>query len=209
MNFWRISDGWFANIFAMVALGFSGYSFYQTTWRSPSIGVFVPPVITYSDPSNGVFDAFSVPVTMANSGARAGVVVNAALEATDPRTGEVKRYYASNFGDWRAAFQGEAEPFAPITIAGKAAETRTLLFYPRAGETVDRLVKVEGGSYDFRLTLETVVIERLPLFEEDTPELASMTLEFSRQLEGVDYRAFNEGGSLQMYSEDFQSTSGG
>lgn len=195
--------GGFANISALVALIFSSYSFYETVWKAEDLRLFVPPVIEFSDPANGPFDVFVITLALANTGARAGVALSIDLDVTNPRTGDVKRYYAAGFGSWRAASQGQSEPFAPISVAGRTQETRQILFYPRAEETIDRHVETEAGSYGFRLTLNAASIDRLPASvfgERDGP----VTLEFEMQVDGLDYRRFNEGGTISFRRADYR-----
>lgn len=195
--------GGFASVSAIVALIFSTYSFYETVWKAEDLRLFVPPVIEFSDPSNGPFDVFVVPVTIANAGARPGVALAFDLEVTNPRTGGVKRYYAAGFGSWRAASEGQWTPFAPISVAGRAQETRQILFYPRAEEEIDRHIETEAGEYGFRLTLRTASIDRLPepLFGAAG---GPKPLEFDMTIDGLDYRAFNNGGTIGFRRPDYQ-----
>lgn len=202
----RIMRGGFANISALVALLFSSYSFYETVWKAEDLRLFVPPVIQFSDPANGPFDVFVVPVTIANTGARPGVALSFDLDVTNPRTGAVKRYYAAGFGSWRAASQGQSEPFAPISVPGRTQETRQIIFYPRAEEEIDRHIETEAGEYGFRLTLNAAAIDRgvLSVFEESE---GPVSLAFELTIDGLDYRAFNEGGTLGLRRPDYQPVS--
>lgn len=194
--------GMFANLSAAAALLFSGYSFYETVWRAEDLRLFVSPLIQYADPYNGPFDVYGVPVTIANTGARAGVILSFDLEVANPRSGETKRYYSADFGAWKEAYNREAEPFAPITVPGREAITRQILFYPRNGEEVDRLVETDPGTYQFKLTLNAAPVERLPEALGGGAASAE-TIAFEMEIDGVDYRAFNEGGTISLRRPDY------
>lgn len=194
--------GWFANVTAMLALLFSSYSFYETVLRADALRLFVPPTIEFSDPSNGPFDVYVVPVTIANLGARAGVALTFDLDVTNPRTGDTKRYYAAGFGSWRQAVQGNREPFAPLSVAGRESASRRILFWPRDGETIDRHVEVEGGTYRFRLTMTRVTAATLPEPLEK-PDTTPVVLEFEMEIDGLDYRRFSDGGTMLFRRADY------
>lgn len=196
------SGGGFSNVVALFALVFSGWSFYETVWKADSLRLFVAPQIQYADPANGVFDVYGVPVTIANTGARAGVALAFQLDVENPRTGETKRYYSAEIGSWKAASRGDGAPFAPITVPGRESVTRQILFYPRAGETVDRLVATDAGEYAFTLTLLGAPVDRLPAPLQDADRAHSVS--FTMMIDGVDYRAFNDGGTLSMRRPDYQ-----
>lgn len=191
----------FSNVMALTALIFSCWSFYETVWKADKLRLFVAPLIQYSDAYSGVFDAYAVPVTIANTGARAGVALSFELEVENLKSGEKKRYYSARIGSWKKNYNDEAEPFAPITIPGREALTREILFFPREGETVDRLVDTAAGAYRFTLTLNAAPVDRLPVL---SPEGRSRTLSFEMESDGVDYRAFNDGGTVSLRRPDYK-----
>ena len=92
-------------------------------------------------------------------------------------------------------------PFAPITIPGREATTREILFFPREGETVDRLVDTDPGAYRFTLTMNAAPVDRLPVV---APEDQRQSLAFEMQSDGVDYRAFNDGGTVSLRRPDYK-----
>lgn len=198
----KSSGGGFANLTAIVALIFSGYSFYETVLKEDRLRLFVPPTIEFADPYNGPFDVFVIPVTIANLGARSGVALSFDLDVVNPETGETKRYYAAGVGDWRSAFEGNRTPFAPINIAGRSAETRQVMFWARAEEEIDRHIAVEGGVYEFRLTLNRATVDRAPP-PFNSGDDAPVTLSFEMMIDGLDYRAFNNGGTLSFRRADY------
>lgn len=194
-----------ANVMALAALMFSGYSYYETVWKGPDLRLFTPGVIEFADPSNGPFDVFAIPVTITNLGARAGVALSMDLEVFSPETGETKRYYAAEVGSWREAYDGDGDAFAPLSIGGGEAISESILFYPRAEEEIDRHISTEGGVYAFRLTLNAAAADRTeaPFFGDSED---AVSLEFEMRIDGLDYRAFNEGGTLRFRRPDYAAS---
>ena len=185
----------FSNIVALLALVFSCFSYYETAWKADNLRLYAAPQIEFADAFNGVFDAFGLPVTIANTGARSGVALSFEMTVENLQSGEKKNYFGAEFGAWKASFNNEAEPFAPIAVPGRETATRRILFFPKKGETVDRLVSTDAGRYRFTLIMHATATERLPVAE---PEDRSVVLTFEMESEGLDYRAFNEGGSVRM-----------
>ncbi len=189
-----------SDVIAGVALLVSGYNLWQTRLKRADLKVFVPPVIHYSCPyQNSNFEVFAIPVTLVNEGAQTGTVLSLELHVTDPRTGSVKRFYGADFGRWamEKTRSGAYQPFAPISLAGHARQTETVLFYTRGEEEKpDQLVRATG-PYGFRLTLE-----------DGTPEKSGRrppSVEFVRELRWYDARAFNEG-TIPMYAQNWRSS---
>ncbi len=137
-----------------LALLFSGYSLWDSTLKGPDIKVFVPPVIQYASPYNNTnFEVIAVPVTFVNEGGRAGTVLSIELEASNPKTKAVKRFYSADFGRWtmdKTRANGY-EPFAPISLAGKASRTETVLFYTKGPDEKPEQLIVEPGVYQFKM----------------------------------------------------------
>jgi hypothetical protein len=188
-----------SDIIAGVALLVSGYNLWQSTLKRADLKVFVPPVIQYSSPyQNSNFEVFAIPVTLVNEGAQTGTVLSIELEVTDPRTKGVKRFYAADFGRWtmEKTRTNAYQPFAPISLAGHARQTETVLFYTRGDEEKPAQMVYEKGPYSFRLIL-------------DDGSLASgrkpPSVEFVRELRWYDARAFNEG-TIPMYAKNWRSS---
>ncbi|MEO1330226.1 MAG: hypothetical protein AAFW46_11230 [Pseudomonadota bacterium] len=196
-----------AHLTAMLALLVSIYSVYESVWKSDALRLFVAPTIAFADPSNGPFDVFEIPVTLVNDGARTGVALAFELEVAAPETDAVKRYYAAGTGAWREAYEGARTPFAPISVAGRGAVTERILFFPRAGETIERHVAVEGGTYRFRLTMRGAPPrDALAVLGGDPSPPEPTVLEFEMTIDGLDYRAFNAGGTLEFRDADYETT---
>ncbi len=188
-----------SDIIASVALLVSGYNLWQNKLKRAKLKVFVPPVIQYSSPyQNSNFEVFAIPVTLVNEGAQTGTVLSIELDVTDPRTKAVKRFYAADFGRWtmEKTRNGAYQPFAPISLAGHARQTETVLFYTRGDEEKPPQMVYEKGPYAFKLILDDGSLEsgRQP-----------PSVEFVRELRWYDARAFNEG-TIPMYAKNWRSS---
>jgi hypothetical protein len=189
-----------SEIIAGVALLVSGYNLWQTKLKRANLKIFVPPVIQYSSPyQNSNFEVFAIPVTLVNDGAQTGTVLSIELAVTDPRTKAVKRFYSADFGRWTMEKTRSAayQPFAPISLAGHARQTETVLFYTRGEEEKPAELVREKGPYEFKLTIDDgSAAERRP------------SVVFVRELRWYDARAFNEG-TIPMYAQDWRSAVNG
>jgi len=140
-----------SDIGAAAAFVVSAYSLYQTTLRRASLKVFVSPVIRYASPyQNSNFEAFAVPVTIANEGARTGTIVTMDLQVRAPERDVIKRFYSADIGQWSIERNrsGDFRPFAPIVLAGRTSHTETILFHARSDEPVMQIVDKEGTVLD-------------------------------------------------------------
>ena len=183
----RGGEGLVTAVASALALLFSAYSLYETAIRRPDLRAFVPPVVRYSSPyNNSNFEVFEVPVTVANLGARTGTVLSMNLEVTNPRTKEVKRFFASDVGRWTMdnARALAFKPFAPMSLPGKASQSESVLFYSLTDEKIQQIVEQKGGRYVMKLSLNMAlpddlgwidrVFQTVPepvKFEVDSPEL--------------------------------------
>ena len=184
---------------SLVALLFSGYSLYESSLRGARLSIFVAPRIEYTDPDRpeDVREVFILPITVANDGARTGTLLALNLEVSNPRTGHKKMFYAARLGTW-----GETplRPFAPVVLAGRAVFSNAVQFEPRNGETVPRILDLEAGKYNFKLTVENVV---------STGGLGTggaAPLEFEMQNERLEYSRFQGRGTMEMWAADYKSS---
>lgn len=192
--------GLLATIISALALLFSGYSVYETVLKVPQIATYVPPRIAYTDPDRpeNPFEVFIVPLTLANDGARTGTVLAVELKVTNPRTNKSKLFYAANIGTWGSKPQ---RPFAPVSLSGRTAFSDAIQFFPRAGETVPRILDQEAGDYTFEITARMVAPGKGDLFPPSAPK----PLIFQMHAGALDYRYFNGDGTMPMWSPDYQS----
>jgi hypothetical protein len=198
--------GHFTAAISALALVFSGYSLWDSSFKAPDIKIFVPPVTQYSSPyQNSNFEVIEVPMTLLNDGGRTGTILSMELDATNPKTKETKHFYAADFGRWtmEKARASGFEPFAPIPLAGKASRTETVLFYPKSpSEKPDQLIH-EPGIYQFRLAVDEARVEDFgPLDRIWRAKPAAVT--FTSELRFYDARSF-QNGTIALYSTTGQS----
>lgn len=185
-----------ATVISAFALIFSGYSFYETVLRAPDLSIYVPPHIRYADPNSpdDPFEILAIPLTVANDGARTGTAMAIDLDVTNLKTNVSKKFYAANLGSWDGQPQ---RAFTPITLTGKASYSETVQFFPRVGEKVPRILDLEPGKYRLKLTLRDTSGER-GWARGATP------LEFEMQAGQMDYRFFNNNGTMELWSPDYR-----
>jgi hypothetical protein len=197
-----------SEIFGGIALLVSGYSLWQSTLKRSNLTVFVAPVIRYASPySNSNFEAFAIPVTIANEGARTGVVLGLQLVVRDPANNISKRFFSADFGEWsiEKAQKGGFRPFAPIVLAGRSSHTETIVFHSRNDETVMQIVR-DTGRFEFTLTLDAALSEQFG-FLDRLWRKPPQPLKFEMTLPVLDHRAFSSGsGTLPLHHANWQST---
>lgn len=199
-----VSGGAIATLVSVLALVFSGYSFYESVLRAPELAIYVPPRMDYTDPDrpDSPLEVFVIPVTLVNDGARTGTVLSIDLEVANPRTGQTKRFYAAQIGSWG---EEPLKPFTPVSLAGRGSYSQALQFFPRVGEEVARILDLEPGSYRFLLTLNTAVAAGASLL----PQARVEPLVFERQIGQLDYRNFNGNGTMGMWAADYRPSGSG
>ena len=146
-------------IVSLIALLFSGLSLYETVLKQAQIHIHVPDAIAYTRDPNGSYEVFAVPLTVANSGARDGIVSSLGLEVRNKDTGVVRQFAASfvasegYFSTKEDFSKGQTRPkaaFAPLSVPGRSGFTGTILFYPPK-YSEQRVVPGEG-TYELTLT---------------------------------------------------------
>jgi len=197
-----------SDIAAAVAVVFSAYSLWQTSLRPPVLRVFVPPVISYASPfQNSNFEAFAIPVTITNEGARTGTILCMTLVVTDPTRNVSKRFYSANLGQWtNDKFRvGEFQPFAPMSIPARSSLTNTVQFYARTGETVMQIVQA-AGRFQFKITLDAPMSRDLGIVDRLLNKTARPLI-FEMVLPELDHRAFTSGaGTVALHQKEWQSS---
>lgn len=142
-----------ATLLSAAALVISGFSLYESSFKTAEVEVFVPPVIHYARDNGGDVELFSVPVTITNGGARTGTVLSMQLDVEDLKTHKIKRYYSAYLGEHQVDPDATNRSFAPLSIAGHQTFTDTVRFYPE-GNVLPALVD-DAGDFRFTLTLLT------------------------------------------------------
>ena len=193
----RHAGGVPAMLASAFALIFSGISLYQTVIKQAQFHVFVPDTIAYTRDPDGSFEVFAIPVTVANSGARDGIVSSMALEVTNKETGASKTLqasyvtlpgYFSTKEDITENKRRPKTPFAPLSVAGRSSVTTTILFYGREYE--ETRVVPGKGEYEIRLSSGARPTEAMGFIDKLwTTEIEPVALTFqlpqvSRYFEG-------------------------
>lgn len=187
----------FPTLLSVVALGFSGYSLYESALKAPELTVFVAPRLDYTDPDRpeAVREVFILPMTIANDGTRTVTVLGISLEARNPRTGAIKKFYAARLGTWG---EKPPRPFAPIVLTGRASFTQALQFEPQNGETVPRILDSTPGKYELTLKMDTAAAASLGT---SSPR----ALKFEVEAGEMDYRYFNGNGTMELWVPDYRA----
>jgi hypothetical protein len=198
------TGGLVATLISAFALLFSGYTFYESVLRAPELAVYVPPRIDYTDPDrpDSPFEVFIIPVTLANDGARTGTVLSLDLEVTNKRTGQTKMFHSAQLGSWG---EQPTRPFAPVSLTGRASFSNAVQFFPRVDEDVARILDLEPGSYRFTMSLQTAAAGGAAFL----PASKVNPLVFERQIGQLDYRNFNNFGTMAMWADDYRSSGSG
>jgi hypothetical protein len=179
--------GWLSTAFSAVAVLASCVSVYVSTLQAAQLEVYLPPVFIYHMDGEG--ENFTVPVSIANGGARSGTVVSMELEVHNPKTNATQRFYSAYLGEHpRMQSTVNVRQFAPMTILGQTVHSDTVRFYPvsvaqqaAARDAEKRIVQGEG-DYTFRLTINTAVpaepslLDRLQGRAQPAPITVQMTL---------------------------------
>jgi hypothetical protein len=142
---WDLGSG-LATLVSIVALVFSGYSFYETVLKQAELRIYEPPLIYMY--RQDFRDVFAIPLTVSNDGAQRGTVLSFDLAITHRETGKTQRFQNLHFG---ASPQGEVKLFTPVTVAGGHAHTDVVLFH--ALEPGSFVETTGGVPLPLRLTL--------------------------------------------------------
>ncbi len=197
-----------SDIGSAAAFVVSAYSLYQTTLKRASLKMFVSPVIRYASPyQNSNFEAFAVPITITNEGARTGTIMSMDLQVRAPERDVIKRFYSADLGQWsiERSRTGDFRPFSPIVLAGRTSHTETILFHARRDEPVMQIVDKEG-PYHFMLAIQTTMNESVGFFSR-LKQKPPRPLLFEMVLPVLDHRAFTSGsGTLPLHHKNFQTS---
>lgn len=109
---------------SVVALGFSGYSFYETVVKQPELRIYQPPLVYMY--RQDFRDVFAVPITISNDGARRGTVLSFDLQVMQRETGKATAFQNLKFGE---APNAGTRLFTPMTVPGRSSATDVVLFY--------------------------------------------------------------------------------
>jgi len=203
----KARSGWISTAFSAAAVLASCVSVYVSTLQGAQLEVYLPPVFLYQMDGEG--ENFTIPISLANGGARSGTVVSMELEAHNPKTNTTTRFYSAYLGEHpKMQATPSTRQFTPLTILGHTVHSETVRFYPvtnipeARNDTSKRLVQ-EVGDYSFRLKLNTAapsepsLLDRLQGRAQPAPITVQMTLPV------LDHR-----GLMQMRSKDWVAGKG-
>ncbi len=175
------ASGWGSAVTGLAsatALVFSAISLYHSVLKQPELAFHVSPVMHYTRDANGNYEVFAVPLTIANHGARDGIVLDLELIARPAGGGEEKHFYSAYMVDGSFFLQPGGydmerrrfervdrpkTPFAPISVAGRSNYTGTLLFY-RKHEAFPKIVS-QAGEYDVTVRLNAKLDDSLGVLD--------------------------------------------
>jgi hypothetical protein len=203
------AKGWLPTAFSAVAVAASCVSVYVSTLQAAQLEVYVPPVFAYYMDAEG--ENFTIPISIANAGARSGTVLSMELEVHNPKANVTQRFYSAYLGEHpKMQTNPSVRQFAPMTVLGRTVASETVRFYPitppppeARSDLSKRLVQGEG-DYSFRLKINTAapaepsLLDRLQGRAQPAPVFVEMYLP-----------VFDHRGLMQMRSKDWLASVGG
>jgi hypothetical protein len=138
-----------AILISIISFIISTVNVYVTNLKSPDLNITVAPFVRQIVDNSSLNEAFFIPVTIVNQGAKPGTILSLELVVTYLSTGEQSFYFAQYFAN-------EENPeilgqfFTPMNLDGYSATGRTICFYP-LGERKGNFF-AQTGSYKFSVT---------------------------------------------------------
>lgn len=121
---WSSFGAGLAALTSIIALVFSGYSFYETVLKRAELRIYTPPLIYLY--RQDFRDVFAIPVTISNDGAQRGTILSFDLEVTHLETQKTMLFQNLHFG---ASPKGDVRLFTPVTVQGRSTFTDVILFH--------------------------------------------------------------------------------
>jgi hypothetical protein len=138
-----------AIVISIISFVISTVNVYVTNLKSPDLSMIVAPYIRQVVDNSSLNEAFFVPLTIVNQGARPGSLTSFELVITYLPTGEQETYYSQYFAqENNAELLGSF--FSPLNLAGYSSDGRTVCFYPLGKR--DGNFFAETGTYQFAVT---------------------------------------------------------
>lgn len=137
-----------AVVVSIVSFVVSIVSFYTASLKAPDLYFYTAPYIRHIVDSGSLNEAFYIPLTLANRGARQGTLVSVDLAVTYLPDGSQRRYFGQYFAqdntqDLVGGF------FTPLTLNGYSSDSRTVCFYPLGAQSGNFFAR--EGDYEFTL----------------------------------------------------------
>jgi len=136
-----------ATLASVVALVFSGFSFYETVLKQAKLRFYHPPLIYLY--RQDYRDVFAIPLTISNDGAQRGTILSFDLEITNLKTKDTKSFQNLHFG---SSPKAQRRLFMPITVPGRSSFSDVVLFH--ALKTGSFVESTGGVELPLRITLK-------------------------------------------------------
>jgi hypothetical protein len=138
-----------AIVISVISFIISTVNVYVTNLKSPDLNLIVAPFIRQIVDNTSLNEAFFIPVTVTNQGAKPGSLLSFELTVTYLPSGVQETYYAQYVASSENP-ETLGSFFAPMNLAGYSADGHTLCFYP-LGERDGNFFN-QPGKYEFLLT---------------------------------------------------------
>ncbi len=200
--------GRMATFVSLLALGFSGLSYYESALKQADLEVFVPPVIQYGRDGGGDVDVFAIPLTVSNNGSNTGTVLAMELVVENPKgDGEAKSktFYSAFLGEHARDAAPSNKSFAPIAVPGRGTYTETIRFYPQ-GNPLPKIID-DAGDFRFTLRMQVASPAEPSWFDQIIKIRAPEPLTFERRLPYISHQHLNmRRGTTSMHAKDWKPT---
>lgn len=138
-----------AIIISIISFVISTVNVYVTNLKSPDLNMIVAPYMRQIVDNGSLNEAFFIPVTVVNRGAKPGSVLSFELVVTYLPTEEQSTYYAQYFAN-KDHPELLGSFFTPLNLTGYSANGFTLCFYPLGERKGNFFAQI--GAYEFALT---------------------------------------------------------
>jgi hypothetical protein len=199
-------EGLLATLLSAVAVAISCISFYMSALQAAELEIYLPSAFQYFMDGEG--ETFTVPVTLANSGALNTIVLSMELEVQDAKTNATRRFYSAYLGEHpRTQSAPQVRQFTPVVVLGRTVFSETVRFYPvgftRQGEQKPPRIVSGEGEYTFRLKVNTAVPAEPSLLDRLQGRTQPAPVSVQMILPVVDYR-----GIMQLRTKDWVGAAG-
>jgi hypothetical protein len=133
---------------SLFSLFLSTFNFYVGYLKRPDIDFVVAPYISQVVDSRSGNEAFYIPLTVVNRGARPGTVLSFELTVTRSPDSQQAEYFAQYYGQADNPF-GLGVFFTPLSLNGYSSVSQTVCFYPTG--TRQGAFFSPAGNYDFQV----------------------------------------------------------
>lgn len=144
-----VATEFFPVTISLFSLFLSTFNFYVGYLKAPDIDFVVAPFISQVVDAKSQNEAFYVPLTVINRGARPGTVLSFELVASRPGDGQRADYFAQYYGQQNNA-TSLGDFFTPLSLNGYSSISQTVCFYPTGSRTGTFFSK--PGDYEFQIT---------------------------------------------------------